>query len=170
MAIDVGSACIDRNEIDGPNYTVIDENNPANATGTIDYITVHAAAGGMGGIQFGIFIHGGSNAFTLRDFDESPGKNTANGCEEFNAPGDFTAFSINTGDYIGIYWTTGSIEKATNGGDGQWWKNGDCIYSGLSETFNHSTPRITNIYGTGTEAGGVTMPIFMSNHLRQMGA
>lgn len=146
MSIDVGAPCIDRSSGLG-DYTLVGIDNPANASGTIDYICIYALST-MSSIEVASFIDEGSNVLSTNGVvalvNSSVGENT------YNAPGDFTAFNISAGEYIGIKYI-GSIEVATSGGGGVWYKAGDNIPAS-SVTFSWIANYIFSLYATGTEA------------------
>lgn len=124
QSITVGSACIDRAD-SGSDRTRVDANNAANGTGTIDTVQVWAATE-MTGIEFAAFEKVGGDKFTTRG--NTNGSNLtapAGSCTTFTAPGDFTAFAIETGDFIGAYWTGGDLESDTGGTS--WKGTGDYI-------------------------------------------
>ena len=97
--IDVGHACADMPHESSLNYTHIANENPANDTGTIDYICAYVRASGT--FQFGTMTN--TSGTTYDTNGESGNLIVAAGLNEFNAPGDFTAFAVTSGDYCGVY-------------------------------------------------------------------
>lgn len=153
MPIDVGAACIDRAGSAGSGSTNLEGSNPANATGTIDSVCVYAATD-MSGIEFASFADEGSNSLSTNG--DTNGSNlsatVAASPKTFTAAGcDFTAFAINTGEYIGAYWSGGNLEKA-NAGVGKWDVAGDQVPCS-SVTFSWTATRVLSIYATGAEVG-----------------
>ncbi len=146
MAIDVGAACSDRSDILG-NYTAIGIDNPANATGTIDYICIFATNMQMSNVEVASFIDEGSNILSTNGVvslaNPSVGENI------YNAPGDFTAFNISVGEYIGIVGRY--LEATATGGGGMWYKTGDNIPAS-SVTFSWIDGWALSLYATGTES------------------
>jgi len=161
MAIDVGDACINRSQTLGQN-TAIAGGNPANATGTIDYICIYVASamGGAGPTICSCTEDGNDNITTRACV--SPGQAAA-GEHIYNAPGDFTAFDINFGDYIGIDTPDGSLDKG-NVGANYWYKTGFGIFPCTGVAFTEYSPRSLSLYCTGPEAEGeeaLSIPIAM---------
>jgi hypothetical protein len=97
--IDVGHACSDMPHTGNQGYTHIANENPANDTGTIDYICVYGS--GAADWQFGTMTN--TSGTTYNTNGESGALTVASGLNEFNAPGDFTAFAVTSGDYVGVY-------------------------------------------------------------------
>lgn len=148
MAIDVGDPCIDRNSNFG-NATGISQQNPANATGTIDYICAYLVTAPGDPVQVASFADEGSNVLSTNGTATTP--NGSIGSNEWNAPGDFTAFAINSGEYIGCFYP-GAVERSTDDGGSYWYLGGDNIPAS-SVSFNAYSPRKFSLYCTGTEAG-----------------
>jgi hypothetical protein len=165
MAIDVGAACIDRSSFYATIWTIVGAENPANANGTIDYVCMWFYAD-PSNFEVASFVDEGSNVLSTNGTIALPDRGV--GQQEYNAPGDFTAFNINSGEHIGFRMSAGSFERDLSG-SGYWGGAGDLIPCS-SVSFTWYANRTISLYATGTEAGGVTMPIFMSNYLRQMEA
>jgi hypothetical protein len=149
-AIDVANDCGYRAATNAQGYTYIDLGNPANATGTIDYICVYAADAGT--IKFAAFHDEGGNVYSTNGY--TIGLTVSAGLNEFSAPGDFTAFNINAGEYLGHYAADSAIARTNTGGSGVYRKSGDYIPC-TSQTFVLAdADAITSIYATGVESGG----------------
>jgi len=112
--IDVGDLAEEYGTWIGNNYSLMSRGNPANATGTIDHIEMYVSSIGSGDkvtvyalteVASGEFDSGGSSG----EFTVVVGTNI------FNAPGDFVAFAITAGDFIGCY-TTCALKRDTSGG------------------------------------------------------
>lgn len=158
MAIDVGSACSARANYLGGQTTVIDRNNPANATGTIDSVCVYAYSDPqqLNSPEFASFIDEGSNTFSTRG-NVSVADQTSNP-QTYTAPGDFTVFDINNGDYIGLTFVSGIIEVTEGSGDGFWTTIVSDNIPASSVTFAFTDLREISIYATGTESGVGVVP------------
>jgi len=155
MTIDVGPGCGNRGFTWPANYSLIVKDNPANAAGTIDYVCVYADSD-MSGIEFASFADEGSEVLSTNG--NTSGSNLGaigDQQNEYNAPGDFTAFNINVGEYIGIYWSGGNIDRDSSGFAGMWWVANDQIPCS-SVTFNLEVDDTISLYAIGTEAGGET--------------
>lgn len=147
MAIDVGAACINRTAGSGDGYTHIGIENPANATGTIDYVCVYVYAN-ITALEIASFVDEGSNVLSTND-DWGISPNPIAGENIYNAPGDFTAFNINAGEYIGAHCSAGTWERS-NDGSGYWYVASDQIPCS-SVTFLWAAERTQSVYATGTE-------------------
>jgi hypothetical protein len=148
MVITVGCDCIDRNNsLFG--YTFVDETLPADADGTIDYVCIYWGDD-PSDVDVASFIHEGSNALSTHATALLADKGA--GQQEYNAGVDFTAFAIDTGEYIGaIGKTAGKIDYESGNGQGMWFLLGDQIPC-ESVTFNFQGLYTVSIKGTGTEA------------------
>lgn len=143
--IDIGSTAEDRATVVAP-FTLIEANNPANADGKITSIEIFAASGeDLVDCEVATFIHEGSNVFSTRD-SVVIGSVTGGSKQVFPVDLD-----VEAGDYIGIFFSDGQIEK-DNTGNLMWFKAGDNIPC-TSETFSQSSAGTLSLYG---EGGGVT--------------
>jgi len=92
-------------------------------------------------------------AFTGEDGDYAIGTVAQTGsCVTLSAPGDFTAFSINSGEYIGYYAASGNMYKATTGGN-DYANSGDRMQS---SGYSHweQVNEVVQIHGVNTLSGG----------------
>jgi hypothetical protein len=82
-----------------------------------------ASSGNVGGA---FFTASGDNLTTVAGSNWAKASVSDNGdkCHEFNAPGDFTSFSVSSGNYPGM-WYANSADYALSGGTGMWYKAGD---------------------------------------------
>lgn len=156
-AIDVGSACADGAGSKSLDATVVDNNNAANATGTIDSVCIFANAD-IDELEFASFVHEGGNVLSTNG--DTNGSNltctVAESPKTFTAPGDFSAFAVDIGDFIGCHGgvtpPTGRIEVDTTGGGGYWYVNTSDEIPCSSVTFTLLGSRRLALYATGTEA------------------
>lgn len=146
MAIDIGSAAIDRASSSGAGYTRVDQNNPANATGTLDTIEIWANAD-MAGLDVATFLVVSGDNLSTRD-TELIGNVTAGSKQTFSG----LSIDVTTGDYLGSTWTSGNLEL-TFSGVGAWYIVGDYVPC-TNQAFSTIADRTYSMYGTGTEAGG----------------
>jgi len=135
--IDVGSAATDRASASVPGYTFVDKNNPANASGKITSVEIYASSN-MTGCIVATFTADGDN-LTARDSYEIGAV----------AAGSKQTFSVNldieSGDYLGIYFESGRIER-DNSGEGYWLLLGD--YTDCTDTtFGFTADRTMSVYG-----------------------
>ena len=146
--IDVGPGAVDGGYAWSSNWTLIDKINPANDTGSIDTFEVWAATD-LTGVKMGTFSGSGTE-YTSRD-SEAIGSVTSGSKQSFTG----LSCDVTSGDFIGIYYATGTSE-ATQG------SAGDCYYIagdqfGTGAQTYASIDRYPSLYGTGdTEEAGWT--------------
>lgn len=141
-AIDVGAAATNRGITESAGFTIIAKNNPANSSGTITSVEIYAETN-MNGVIVATFSADGNN-ITARD-SYSIGSVTAGSKQTFEVE-----LSVETGDYLGFYNSSGGISLDGTGGDGRWYKSGDytdCV----DEAFTSGAGTIYSIYATGFE-------------------
>lgn len=161
MAIDVGAAAEDRTSNQDLNdYTFISKDNPANATGTIDYISIYLYDVGVSDLDVASFEEVSTDYFTTRG--NVTVEVISTGLSEFNAPGDFTAFDINAGDYIGAVASAADtdVEWDPSGYAGVWYKASDEIPCTNVE-FSFLAGDTMSLYCTGTEGEAEEAANFM---------
>jgi hypothetical protein len=146
--IDIGSDASNRSNSFGV-ATFVTLNNPANDTGVLDTFEVYPATT-INGLKIGTFSKSGTN-FTPRDFEEI-------GTASSGSKQTFTGKNcdVSSGDYLGVYYTAGKIDKDDNGGDGvYYYASGD----GFGGTYSYTllSGDIMSAYATGTTGGGATV-------------
>ena len=139
--IDIGYAAVDGTGSMGFNFTVITLDNPANATGVLDTIEIWAETT-MGGTKAGTFYGSGTD-YTSRDV-ETIGTVTAGSKQTFTG----LNCNVETGDYIGIYYSSGRIERFTTTGAGICYIAGDQFGTG-TQTYTSIGGCFISLYGTG---------------------
>jgi len=146
MAIDIGPGATDRGTHE-TSRTEIDAANPANASGTITTVEIWAAVGWpLVNCEVATFYTTGGNIFSTRG-THTIGAVTAGSKQTF--PG--LSLSVEAGDYLGIYYTAGAVEKDNTGGAGVWqdYDNNDYIPC-TDHEFTFGVNEAISIYGTGT--------------------
>ena len=142
--IDVGSTAIDRASSQVAGFTFIDLANPANDTGSLDTIALWCTID-LAGVVVATFLQDA----TPTDFTPVDrvvlGAVTAGSEQEFTGLG----LTINVGNFIGIYWTNGTLEIDNTGGSGVYYKAGDQTAAG-KQTYTNVANRAQSVYGTGT--------------------
>jgi hypothetical protein len=139
--IDIGADATNRNDNNGGDYTIIDGNNPANDSGSITTFELWFFTDGTG-VEIGTFF-GSPTTFTSRDY-EIVGAVTAGSKQTFSG----LDCSVETGDLVGFYLTTGAIEASTSGGTTCYFKSRDQFGEG-AQTYNISTKKAHSAYGIG---------------------
>jgi len=118
--IDVGAACSDRTSGQNSGNTMLGKANPANNTGTLTSLCVWVLTN-MGGIKIGSFYLVSGTTYKCRDA-ESIGSLNAGKNDNI-----VISLSIQTNDYLGIYWSSGQIEADTAGGGAYYVAGDKCI-------------------------------------------
>jgi len=135
MAIDIGSAVIDRGGYYDAGATRIVKENPANASGRITSVDIWAEATIMSAIIATFYRpdpSGHPNNFTARD-SQLIGEIVLGAKRTFEVD-----LKVESGDYIGMYWRYAGdhVERDTSG-DGMWFKLDDQVSCENTEfTFN----------------------------------
>ncbi len=139
----IGAPAIDRGASLGA-YTMINDN-PANESGIINNVEIWASTS-LVNCEVAIFYKpdpgGFPNNFTTKDV-QFIGAVTSGSKQTFPVDLDVVA-----GDYIGIYFTSGNIERDSSGCDGMWYKSNDRIPCANLAFTNLATSAIS-LYGTG---------------------
>lgn len=143
--ISIGSAAVNLDD-SLTTITLINENGAADGDGTIDTVEVWGSAD-MADTEIGIFYSTGEDQFSTRD-NETIGTVVHGSAQQFSVDLD-----VQTGDYIGIYWSSGNIERTASSGTGYWYKTGDNIPCTTTD-FSHVSPRDISVGGSGETAGG----------------
>lgn len=130
MANEAGQGCVVRGTSVG-GYTIVSKGGPASTGGSVQrlaaymYVNDHITP-----TKFNFYTASGDYLTST----ESPAISLASGstgesCYEWNAPGDFTAFSVNSGEYLGCFSKAPPVGNAQyyqfNSGAGMWYIQGD---------------------------------------------
>ena len=130
-------------------YTIVNKANPANLDGTIDHLDVWIHAYTSGTIDLAAFFSVSGDNLSTRG--TATGLTPAAGDNDFDAPGDFTAFAIDAEDYLGI-WVPDDIDLAgESGGTAFWYIVGSDGIPSTNQPF-WATAAVVAIYGTGVTA------------------
>ena len=148
--IDIGNEAIDRPQYTEVGWTQVDKNNPANATGVITSVEIFVASA-MTGCEVATFSASGNN-LTTRDTVSIGDVST--GYHQYDV-----SLNVVSGDYIGIYFITGTLDATTGASTGRWYKSGDNIPC-TNTTFTAQTNVTLSIYAT-----GITVPAQVTNVL-----
>ncbi len=141
--IDIGGDVINDSQNWSSNYTIVSKTNPANEAGIIDTVNIWANLN-MSGCIIAIFSVDGNNV-TARDSvyigDISFGSQQLTDL----------SLEVEAGDYIGMYFSGGKIERNDNGGSGMWFKTGDQT-SCVDTAFTFNVGDRVSLNGTGETA------------------
>ncbi|GAI90270.1 unnamed protein product, partial [marine sediment metagenome] len=143
--IDIGCPAIDRPySFTGPR-TAINRGNPANATGIINTIEIYANVE-LNMCKVATFYVTNENKLSTRDYEEI-GTVTAGSKQTFTV-----SLNVQEGDYIGIYYLGGEMEREGYEKEGVWHTSNDQI-----PCYNHEFPLggtwTISLYGKGSEVG-----------------
>ncbi|GAH88083.1 unnamed protein product, partial [marine sediment metagenome] len=122
--ISVGEEAKDRAFYSLKGYTRINKGNPANATGILTSVEIWAVSA-VQGCRVGTFYTINADRLKCRD-SVVIGNVTAGSKQVFNG----LSISVETGDYIGFYWTSGTMERDFEGYGGTWHFAGERIDPG----------------------------------------
>jgi hypothetical protein len=151
QSIDIGPGATNRASALTSNFTLLDEGNPANDTGTLDTIEIWANAT-LGGCKSGTFYQDGAvGTYTARDY-ATIGSVTGGSKQTFSG----LSVDVETDDIIGTYYSSGTLERDASGGS-SWILVGDQMSA--SQAVFSSRAYILSLYGTGTTGGGGAVAI-----------
>lgn len=153
MAIDIGPGAIERLSTITSGYTFIDLGNPANATGDITSVEIWANTN-LTGMRVGTFFLVSGTTYQCRA-SATIGSITAGSLQTFtvDSGGNPLAIAVQAGDYIGCYYSAGTIERDTAGYVGIRYVSGEYIDSGDQASYALFADDAISLYGSGTEAG-----------------
>ncbi len=143
IPIDIGPSAIDRSS-SRPGYkTVINKENPANASGIITAVEIWAWMN-LSGCKVGIFYITNGNTLKCRSAT-TLGDVTAGSKQTFNG----LSLSVQAGDYIGMSFLNGSIEHDPSYHAGLWDALGyKCVVDDESD-YSFYTGDAVSLHGTG---------------------
>jgi len=139
-SIDIGSAAINRVSSTSATNTKVEYANPANFSGKIKSIELWAETN-LSNCEVATFFVVSGNNLSTRD-THTIGSVTAGSKQTFEVDLD-----VEAGDYIGIYYTAGTLERDISGA-GNWYQSGDNIPC-TNVSFSFGTDTTMSIYGTG---------------------
>ncbi len=123
----------DSSTVDGSTY-ISDE--ASTITGTIDSVEYFVDDISLT-LDLAVFSKSGSNFTDLGTILSLPATSTI--LYQLNSSSDFTAITINAGEYIGSFQSSsGRLERSSTGGPGYWFFIGDAIDGGDADAFTLS--------------------------------
>lgn len=159
MTIDIGPGATDRNSTVVSGVTYIQLDNPANESGTITKVQIYANTN-LAGCKIGTFYESGG-LYSSRDY-ETIGDVTAGSVQTFTV-----SISCTAGDYLGIYYSSGTLKREDSGGTGYEWKNND-RFGETDVSFNLNSGDIVSIYGYSEASGGTNMQINIGDSWKEI--
>ena len=151
-AIDIGSEAINRTYENYSSATRVDQNNSANATGTLDTWQVYFASNATG-VEFATFFVVSGNNLSTRD-SETIGNVSGGSTQTFSGK----STDVQIGDYAGLYYNDGYIDWDF-AGTGMWYLNDFDFIPCTNQAFNLFGTRTISLYATGTTGGPTNYPI-----------
>lgn len=121
MPVDIGAEATDRASARVPEYTYVNKDHPATIAGTVTSIDIWAFAN-IEGLRVGTFYTTNGNTLKCRASQAIAGVITAG--DKVNK---LVTLSVEIGDYIGCYFTSGQIERDVTGFAGLWFYDGEQI-------------------------------------------
>jgi len=151
--IDVGPGAINRASNYSAAQTLIDLNNPANDTGSLDTFELWPFTGySLANCKVGTFYEdGAAGTYISRDY-ATIGAVTAGSKQTFSG----LSIDVESGDYAGQYSTAGYMEADTSGFAGFYSKSGDQFGAGSQTYILHSGDAVS-IYATGTTVAATSI-------------
>lgn len=147
MTIDIGPGATSRSTSNASAlYTSIDLANSANADGTLNIVELWFDSSATG-VKVGTF-YGTAPNFTSRDV-ATIGSVTGGSKQTFTG----LSIQVRNGDYIGIYYASGTIRYDLTGGADVYSKSGDQFGAG-SQSYTQYAGDAISAYATGVESGG----------------
>ena len=144
--IDIGPGATDRANTAPNDYTFIALDNPANLTGTLDTVEVWANTN-LIGFRIGTFYLVSGTTYKCRD-SAAIGAVTSGSKQTFSG----LSISVESGDFLGMYCSSGLTDRADSGGGGYYYYLGENIDPDDQTSFTFSAGRILSIYATGETA------------------
>ncbi len=143
IPIDIGSEAINRASITTADYTIVDKNNPANASGVITTIEFWVNYK-VRGLTVGTFYTTNLNTLKCRASEAIPGE-FPTGIKQTKA----VNIAVIEGDYIGFYETLGKLERDNEGFAGIWGVIGDRTAPGSEIGYDFFAGDAISLYGSG---------------------
>ena len=141
--IDIGPGATDRSSTMSGPATYIDMGNPADGDGVLDSFEVYAVSGqDLSDFKVGTF-YGSIGQFASRDY-ETIGSVTSGSKQTFTGK----SCDVNTGDWIGCYFSDGMLEADNFGGSGVRLRSGD-TFGSSAQTYSVLNGRAISLYATG---------------------
>lgn len=137
--VDIGSEAVDRTNYIGDVHTLVDETNPANASGTITEVEIYKTES-WGNIKVAIFYQVAGNFLSTRSWVDL-------GVPPQGYSKHVVSLEVHEGDYIGICTGSGSVDFDYSGVG--WWDIGSDQIPCTNVEFTHSAGRAVSVKGTG---------------------
>ncbi len=166
MAGEAGAGCAARTAFQS-NYTFVSEGAPASTGGSCNGITWWARSSAAIDCAFAFFTAAGNNLTTVSGTRVAINHNFGEtaGCHSFSAPGDFTAVTVSSGNYVGVYVATAGagygIHYGATGASGLWNISGGDYTNVSGQAFTLWAAGYDSISADITAGGGSAVPAIM---------
>ncbi|MBA7583363.1 hypothetical protein ES708_25305 [subsurface metagenome] len=147
--IDIGDSALNRGTALG-SYTLVNKGNVANSSGKITSVEIWAATQ-LSNCEVATFYVVSGNNLSTRD-TRAIGTVTAGSKQTF----PLLNITVEAGDYIGIYYTAGTLDAGSVGGDGIWYISAVDHIPCTNQLFNSIDGYILSLYGIGISPGQTT--------------
>ncbi len=150
MPINIGDSVIDRPTAwTYVNWTAIVKANPADASGIITVVEIWAVAGNpLVGCRVGTFYTTNGDTLKCRD-SVVIGDVPAGSKQTFSG----LSLAVEAGDYIGIFFTGGEVEREDTGQAGMWYVTSEQIDPGDEAVYTPVANYTISLGGTGEVSG-----------------
>ena len=161
-AIDIGAGATERASAFTYNYTLIETTNPSNGNGIITSIEIWANVS-LVGCKVATFYSVDAN-FSTRD-TVIIGNVSSAGKQTFTEDSESNPISLNvqSGDFIGMFYTAGNVKMDTTGGISLYTSSGDQIPCNEHSFDSPYTDYVISLYGTGTTEEAANAIFFGTN-------
>jgi|GEM_PF-1361509 hypothetical protein len=155
--IDIGPGATNRGSTFPTGNTLVDNNNWANDTGTLDTIEVWANSN-LSNFKIGTFSGSGTD-YDDRDY-ETIGSITSGSKQTFTG----LSIDVAANDKLGCYCSSGLLERDTSGFDNVYYVSGDKLGTGVN-SYAIAAGDAISIYGTGATSAATISPSAIASTL-----
>ena len=152
VVINIGSEAEDRASSTSSGNTIINLDNPATVAGTITSVEIWAYVN-LSGVEVATFYAIDATHYTTRD-NQAIANITAGAKRVIPV-----SLHVEIGDFIGMYWTGGNMERDTSGFDGFKYVAGDNIPCNNVEFPSVAAGDTLSLKGIGTTANAINFAI-----------
>lgn len=167
MANEAGQGCTDRaSKLNS--YTFVSEGAPASQSGSVNKLEVFGSWDASDTMYFAFFTASGNDLTTVVGTRTAITSGTGlQECKTYNAPGDFTAFSVSQDEYLGLY-NPQAQDYDGSGGAGVWYLITDNTdVSGVTFTLDAD---MLDALSADIVAVGLSIPVAMHHYKQQWGS
>jgi len=146
-------------------HTYIHFGNVANDTGFINHIEIYTG-GQAQDLKVGVFYLVVTTTYICRNFVTLSVSGSASTKLEFDAPGDFTAFAVTTGDLIGCYGAVEVQSDETGSHNARHIETTDATDGDPHDFIELDTAKELALYATGFTPGSIGGSLTMSMNMK----